>query len=333
MNLLAPIVDPIRRIGLQNWGGLRPTYPPVAVELAPSDLVLVRTKSRRGGRLTLDACQVRPMEFHATPSVARVGAIAVEAFSDGVREAFESTGTRPGKVSLVFPDSMAKVALLTFPERPSSTRQLSEMVRFKLRRAVPFRLEEAAIAFHLLPGDSAEATVLVAAMPRAVVEPYERILEGMGGRPGLVTLCTPSLYNLWRGTLESASAEGDAALLNCTPAYFSLLILRAGRLIFYRCKSLVHGEEGAPEETLDREIASSLSYYQEKLGGTAVATAFVRTTSRPFEDVAASFYRLGVAKVELLDPSTLLSQTPGNRIDPEAAQKIAPALGAVAGWR
>jgi len=222
---------------------------------------------------------------------------------------------------------------MSLPERPSSTRQLSEMVRFKLRRAVPFRLEEAAIAFQLLPGDTMEATVLVTAMPRGAVEPYERILEEMGGRPGLVSLCTTNIFNLWRGTLEAASAGGDAALLNCTPAYFSLLILRAGRLIFYRCKALVRGEETAREGALERELASSLSYYQEKLGGTAVATAFVRTTSQPFDDVAAAFGRLGVERVELLDPSTLLASAPGNGFDPDLGQKIAPALGAVAGWR
>lgn len=335
MNVLAPIVDPLRRLGLEGWGGLRPSYPPVAVEVGPTEVVLVRIKSRRGGRLTLDACQVRRFDIPSGPqAVGRVG-VGHEDLTTRMREVFEAGGTKPGKISLVLPDSMAKVSLLGLPERPTSSRQLDEMVRFKLRRAVPFRLEDAALAYQLLPGEGPEATVLVAAMPRAAVEPFERALVGIGARPGLVSLCTTNLFNLWRAQIDKAGASGDVALLNCTSAYFSLLIVRSGRLIFYRCKALVLGEEDAPAQDglLERELASSFSYYEEKLAGTTIATAFVRTVSRPFEEVATALSGLGVAQVEPLDPAPLLAGVAGNGMDAPLARKIAPALGAAVGWR
>ena len=52
------------------------------------------------------------------------------------------------------------------------------MLRFKLRRSVPFRLEEAAISSYALAGPGPEALFLVAVMMRSVVEHYEALDDG-----------------------------------------------------------------------------------------------------------------------------------------------------------
>ena len=82
-------------------------------------------------------------------------------------------------------------------------------------------------------------------MMRSVVEQYEAAFEAAGARPGLVDLCTPSLFNLVRADIAKAVRGGsDAALLNCTRNYFTLLIVRADRVVFYRCK-ILRGRRGA----------------------------------------------------------------------------------------
>ena len=63
-----------------------------------------------------------------------------------VRKLLETTGTKPGRLSLVLPDNLAKISLVSLPEKPPSARRLDEVLRFKLRRAVPFRLEDAVLA-------------------------------------------------------------------------------------------------------------------------------------------------------------------------------------------
>ncbi len=337
MSVLDPILAPFRSLSLKGSTLLRPAVPPVAVEVSADEIVLVRVKRKGGGKIELESAQIRSLATAGpTPIGARPAVATSEELSARLTELFGNGGGRPGRSSLVLPDSLAKVTLLTLPERPSSAKQLDEIVRFKLRKSVPFRLDEAAIAWQVLPGGTGpEATVLVAAMPRAAVEPYERAFAAIGARVGLVTLCTPNLFNLWKGQLAQAPGDGDVALLNCTPSYFSLLIVRAGRLIFYRCKPLVLGEEGmeSTDDVVERELSSSLSYYQDKLGGTSVSTVVVRTVSRPFEDLAAVLAGLGVGNVELLDPTRFLSAANGAGIDPLTAQKIAPAVGAASGWR
>jgi len=182
-----------------------------------------------------------------------------------------------------------------------------------------------------------EATALVAVMLRSTVEQYERHLEEIGARPGMVSLCTPNLFNLCRGALTNgATAGGDVALLNCAPTYFSLLIVRGERLIFYRCKSANLGEEGAgplPEGVLSRELATSFSYYQEKLAGQGIRTVYVRTVSRSFEDLRDLLERLGVGRAEAIDLSWAVRVPPGLRENALMAHRIAPAIGAAARGR
>jgi hypothetical protein len=174
--------------------------------------------------------------------------------------------------------------------------------------------------------------VLVAIMLRSVVEQHEQTLAAIGARPGLVDLATPSLFNLWRHTMAKVTHEGgDVALVNCAGSYFTLLIARGDRLLFFRCKSLTPAAEArAGNGVMAREIASSLSYYQEKLRGGGIVATYVRSVARPIDEVAEVLRRVGLERVFPLEPTSILDVASGVRIDPEVGQRIAPAVGAAA---
>lgn len=334
MNPIQPIVDRFKGLGTEQLPGLRAPSPPVALELDGREIVLVRLKRRGRGKPVLEAHKVRDLPEGACDGSIlhpRIGAgteLAVR-----VRELFEMTGTKPGKVSLVLPDSLAKISLLNLPDRIGSRKQLDEVVRFKLRRSVPFRLEEAVISYQILPAEGRGMSILVTLMQRAVVEQYEKILMEVGARPGLVDLCTPNLLNLCRPALVEACARGaDAALLNCTPAYFSLVILRNGNLIFFRSKSVAQAEgEPAAGGALFREVSNSLAYYEEKLDGRGLGTLLVRSVAGPIDEAMERFVDLGAEKVLPVNPAASLEMLEGLNIDPVLAQRIAPAVGAAAG--
>jgi len=79
---------------------------------------------------------------------------------------------------------------------------------------------------------------------------------------------------------------------------------------------------------LTREIASSFSYYREKLAGEGVRTMFVRSVASPVEDIVEKVRRLGCDTVEVIDPLSAVTLEDGVKIDPELAQRLAPAIGA-----
>ncbi len=333
MNAVSNLVDRLGTYATRRLAVLRPVYPPVAIELDADGIVLVRLKRGRRGATALEAHRIASMpEDGRAASIFRPMLGPSEEISKRIREAFEATGTKPGRVSVVLPDNLAKVSLLQLPERPASSRHLDEIVRFKLRRAVPFRLDEAVLTYQVLDGESAEVNVLVAVLRRGVVEQYERMIEAAGARPGLIDLCTPNLVNLCRPRIAELAAGGaDVALLNCAAGYFSLVIVRAGNLIFYRCKSLPAPEEQAERAVLTREVANSIAYYREKLGGDGLDTVLVRTVSKPLDELRGKLSSLGFARVEAVDPSSTLGLGEGLRLDPAMAQRIAPAVGAAAG--
>jgi len=337
MSTLQPLLSTLKRFDLEALLELRPAYPPVAVEVDHGQLTLVRVKARRRSLPELEAFKIH------TASQPTVGATlvrpivgSIDDLTKQIRELFAASGTKPGRVSLILPDNLAKVSIVTLPERPATRKLLREMLRFKLRRSVPFRLEDAAISSHVLPGSGPEVNLLVAVVMRSVLEQYEAAFEAAGARPGLIDLCTPSLFNLARPEMAKATARGgDAALLNCTRSYFTLMIVRADRVVFFRCKSYAGGEvDDDPAGRLAiiaRELTSSFSYYAEKLGGAGVETLFVRALAPGLDDVVPVLERLGVPAVRVIDVGSALGPSAALRVDPTDGQRLAPALGAASG--
>jgi hypothetical protein len=335
MSPITDILDRLRAMEPEAALGLRPPYPPVAVQVSPGEVALVRVKKRRRGKPLLEAHQVRPIESPVIPpSIFHPVTGSADELTGRLQELFEHSGTRPGRISLVLPDNLAKVTLLQLPERPSSRKHLQELVRSKMRRAVPFKLEDAVISHQLLPGKGRETSVLVVLVRRSLVERFENALSSLGARPGLVDISTPNLINLRRDVLGGNGADGlDAGLLNCARNYFSLVITRGGRLIFFRCKTFAIDEEAAsgPNGVLVREIATSFSYYREKLAGQGVGKVLVRTVSTPFDEIAEKLGGLGVDDVQALDITRGIDLEQGVQLDADTAQRIAPAVGAALG--
>jgi type IV pilus assembly protein PilM len=337
MMSLSQLLERARGLDLERALGLRPDYPPVALALERGAAGLVRLRRRRRGRPLLEAYQVGELEPSSVPATIfqnDVGSIVD--LSARLRTLFETTATRPGRVSLVLPDNLAKVSLLSLPEWPPSRKQLEQIIRFKMRRAVPFRLDDANLAYQLLEAEGKGLAVLVVLIRRSLLEHYEHALEAVGARVGLVDLCSTNLLNLCRDHVESAAkAGGDVALLNCTSHYFSLVIIRRGRLIFFRCKNYATGDEetGSANGTLARETASSLSYYHEKLAGERIGTMIVRSAHQSFDEIAGRLAGCGVERIEPVDTAASVELSQDSRLDPGVAQLIAPALGAAAARR
>lgn len=334
MGSLTDILERVRGLDFERALRLRPEYPRVALELERKSMALVRLKTKRTGRPLLETYRVQSLEEASVPAtISDQELIDQDAVSETIRSLFETTGVRPGKISLVLPDNLAKLSLLTLPERPPSRRQLEEVIRFKMRRGVPFRLADAAMSYQVLPSEDKGLSILVAVIRRALIERYEAAFEATGARPGLVDLCTPNLLNLCRAKIEAASAEGDVAFLNCAGSYFSLAIVRRSRLVFMRCKtySMGNGEPAPINGLLGRELGYSLSYYEEKLGGEGIRTLFVRSVEVPFEELSGQLTSLDADHVELIDPVASVETEGGAKVEPALAQRLAPALGAVLG--
>jgi len=284
----------------------------LAVEVRPQSLGVVRV-SQEGERRSITAGASLDLPAGALAlSMTQPNILDPAGFSRTLQAVLERAGAlQGGGIALVLPDPVARVALVPAAEVASRGRtELDEMLRFRLKKAVPFDVRQAHLA--TLAPRGAGGQIVVAAMYRPVLEDYERTLRDLGFEPGQVEITSLALAE------RAGLPLGDSALVNWDQGFLSIVILRDGWPILVR--TLV-GEFTAAPEPVVREATNTILYYRERLGGTGLSAATVRSAYLPPDDAVALLREpLGVDPT-VLDPWGGLA--PGDR--GPAAQALAGA--------
>jgi len=245
---------------------LDPEPPQVAVEVRPRSIGVVRV-SRERDRLSLAAAACLDLAPGALrPSIAEDNLADPAAVRATLRGACERAGVLAGaRCALVLPDPVGRVTVL--PASEASARgvaEAQELVRFRLRKALPFEARDARIALRR-EGDS----VLAVAASRLILDPYEAACRDCGLEPGQVELAGLALLD----AVLASRAPGDRLVVNWDHGYASLLLARNGSPVLARTLS---GPAAETAPALRREIEGTLVYYRERLGGEALAGVSVR---------------------------------------------------------
>lgn len=246
-----------------------PEQPAAAIEVRPRSLGLVGASSdtRRGQRLG-SAALVELPEGALELSLVEPNVADEEAFSRALTALVERAGLAAGaRVALVLPDAAARTVLLELEGAGAGT-SLEELVRFRLRKVVPFDVREARVAALRLPAAAAgPAAVLAVAAAGSVIASYEAALERRRLHVGLVELSGLALLRF------AAGGDEDRLLVNWDSGYLTLVLTRAGRPLLIR--TLV-GEAAADVESVGWEVSQTLLYYRDRLGGQGLGAALVR---------------------------------------------------------
>jgi Tfp pilus assembly PilM family ATPase len=198
------------------------------------------------------------------PSLTGHNLVGREVVVSAIRRAMEAVGGRPKRCGLAIPDTAAKVSLLRFEQVPADPRDLEQLIRLQIRKALPFPVEEAQVA--LVPGaeQGTGREFLVTAARRDVVLEYEQACAAAGLHAGTVDLSTLNILNLvllGDAAHPSTTAEGDWLLVHVTPQYSSFLIVRAGHVIFFRTRPV------DAEEDLADVVHQTRMYFEDRLTG------------------------------------------------------------------
>jgi type IV pilus assembly protein PilM len=196
------------------------------------------------------------------------------------------------KVGLVLPDPVARVGLIPSAEINQKGTTVPDMIRFRLKKVVPFDVGEARIAS--LPGSvpGEPPTYVVAAIAETVLRGYEEALTASGLETGLVEVAGLTLGE------AAGSGAGDHLLVNWDQGYVSFLLFRSGWPILVR--TLVG--PGAEPSGIAHEVSQTLIYYRERLSGTGLARVVVRAAHLPFEEAQGVLSGPLEMAPEALDP-------------------------------
>ena len=301
------------------------TAPPdVAVEIDRTHVAAARL-AMRGGQAVITAHASESLPPGAVvPGVQALNMPDVPAVAGAIRHTLSQLGgSKPTRVSLVVPDTVAKVSLLRLEKVPSKTADLHEIVRWQVRKTAPFPMEQAMLS--VVPGalspDGAKEFVVTIARTD-VIHQYEQACVMAGVHAGLVDLSTFSVIN---SILGSASAPaGDWLLVHVTDTYLTLAVIRDQALLFFRNRS----EE--TEGTLADLIHQTAMYYEDRLHGAGFARVAIAGAARlpsGAESVRRDLEQRLRMNVEAVDPRTAAALQDRIAASPELLDVLAPLVG------
>ena len=297
--------------------------PDVAVEIDQAHVAVARL-SWRGGEAVVAAHVSLPLAPGlVTPGLSALNIADVPAVSQVVDRALADLGgSRPSRVSLIVPDTVAKVSLLKLEKVPARAADLQEIVRWQIRKTAPFPIEQAVLSISPGARGADGGSEFVVALSRAdVIQQYEQVCLMAGAHAGLVDLSTFGVINSILGGATVPS--GDWLLVHVTASYLTLAVMRDEALLFFRHR----GEEA--EGTLADLMHQTAMYYEDRLNGGGFGRVLIAGGARlpgGDESVRRLEERLRVS-VEIVDPRGAAALQ--DRIDasPELLDVLAPLVG------
>ena len=227
--------------------------PKVACEIRPEGVIAARS-GKKHGEIAAAFAPVR--EGTVVPGLKVPNLADARAVRTALESALESVSASR-EVTLVVPDAAARVLLLDFDELPSKRQEALSVVRFRLRKMVPFDVENAAVSYQVMAKKDDQLSVLVTVMPRDVLEEYESVVRDAGYEPAAVL---PS-------TLAAAAAiEGESATLmvNHSGASVTTAVTQGNEMLLHRSMDLP-AEPQAREEEMAQAVITALAWYEDTL--------------------------------------------------------------------
>jgi type IV pilus assembly protein PilM len=213
------------------------TRPRLAVEVRAEGVVAARAED--AAALLTAVARADLAEGAVAPGL-KVGNIvnrtAVTAALRKVLDGVAGSGReRLRDVTVVVPDSAVRVLFVDFDQLPSKAAEALPVVRFRLKKLLPFDADEAVVSYQVMSTGKDSVKLLAVAMPKAVLEEYESVVLAAGYLPGAVL---PSTLAALAGLDE---AEAPVLVVNAGLGTVTTAIVQAGVLLLHRSVDMSAG--------------------------------------------------------------------------------------------
>ena len=208
------------------------------------------------GIASADLAKAPQTEFHAlTPgtvsaSPLRDNILMPDELAAAVRGLAPVNGNRRRRdIALILPDYCARVAVLDFDSFPADAKEQISLVRFRMKKSVPFDVESAAVSYWAQTAGG-KADVVAAVAQLEIVARYEAPFRAAGMNPGFVTTSSLAALQLVEGRQVMVVAKRSGNVL-------TLMVLNGGVLKLIRCLEL--GDVAA-------DVYPTIAYVEDQLG-------------------------------------------------------------------
>lgn len=175
-----------------------------------------------------------------------------------IRSIAALNGNRKRGAALILPDYCARVAVLDFDAFPDERSEQLALLRFRMKKSVPFDVDSAIVSFVRQQPRRGEGPgkveVLAAVMAAEIVGRYEAPFRAAGFQPGLLTISSLAALNL-------IEPNDISMLVKLSGRIISILVLDGSSVRLARCIEL---DDQRPE-SIESVLHPTLAYIEDEL--------------------------------------------------------------------
>jgi len=216
-----------------------------------------RVVAARAGAESLEAVHTQDLApGTVTPGLQHANVTAREGLLTALRESLTAVAGRARDITLVIPDASTRILLLDFDTLPDKPEDADSVVRFRLKKSLPFDVDESAVSFDRYTAENG-VRVVAAVTPKSVLEEYEAVVRDAGYNPGAVL---PSMI----AALGVVDGSRPTMVIKAEPGTTTFAIVDQNQLLLYR--SLENGGTVVTGESLMDDVNTSLVYFEDRYG-------------------------------------------------------------------
>ena len=226
--------------------------PKLACEIA-ADRVLAGRLTEKGDGLEASAArELAPGSV--IPDLVENNLRQREAVRSGIEAALGAVSGRSKDVIAIVPDAAVRVMLVEFDTLPSDEEEALGVVRFRLKKSLPFDVDKAKVSYHAQKVKD-EVRVVAAVAMASVIEDYERAFHDAGFSPGMVLPSTLA-------ALGAADAKKPTLVIKVDAHTTSIAILNESQLQLFRTLENTRGVTMTGEQ-LAEVVYPSVVFFQD----------------------------------------------------------------------
>lgn len=225
----------------------------VACEIS-ADAVVAARANQHG---QLEAYTARELPHGAVlPSLTEANVQRADWLRDTIKTVLDEVAGRERDVVTILPDAAVRVALLDFETLPEKREEAEAVVRFRLKKSLPFDVDKARVSYQVQPGTSGKELKVIAAVALAsVLDEYEAAFRDSGYAPGVVL---PSML----AALGAVDAARPTLVVKVDPLTTSIAILERQQLLLFRTLENARGLNITGEQ-LAEDVYPSVVFFQD----------------------------------------------------------------------
>ncbi|HZU21991.1 MAG TPA: hypothetical protein VE998_04105 [Terriglobales bacterium] len=269
--------------------------PLLACEIT-AERVLAARAAAGGESLEAAAARALPSPV-VSPNFVGANVQNAAALEGAVQGALGEAGAHSGDVSLVLPDGAIRAMLLDFDTLPAKQQEAAPLVRFRLKKLLPFDADRAAISYQVQRSRTGTPIQVVAAVAeQGVLAEYESAVRAAGFNPGVVL---PSILAM----LGAVDSSAPTLVVKAETGTTAVAIVDQDEIRVLRTLETVTPAAAAPQR-LAEDIYPSLVYFEDAYGA-QVSRMVLGGTAATNELRAALEQQTGLKAMELTGAGTI----------------------------